>query len=86
MANAARQKEVAKIVHCGANHGSRCTLWVLTVRHSRYGLTGRLGRFSQLPEETEHFCGWRQQKVAKIVQCGEQLSLKIQKGRPPRWP
>lgn len=26
-------------------------------------------------EETQHFCGWGQKKVAKIVQCGEQLSL-----------
>jgi hypothetical protein len=30
-----------------------------------------LGRFSQLLEETEHFCGRGQEKVAKIVQCGE---------------
>ena len=32
-----------------------------------------LGRFSQLLEETEHLCGWRQEKVAKIVQCGGSL-------------
>jgi hypothetical protein len=30
-----------------------------------------LRRFSQLLEETEHFCGRGQEKVAKIVQCGE---------------
>lgn len=24
-------------------------------------------------EETQHFCGWGQKKVAKIVQCGEAL-------------
>ena len=34
-------------------------------------MTGNLGHFSQLLEETEHFFGWRQEKVAKIVQCGE---------------
>jgi hypothetical protein len=37
-----------------------------------------LGRFSQLLAATEHFCGWRQQKVAKIVQCGEHLSIIIE--------
>lgn len=26
-------------------------------------------------EETEHFRRWRQQEVAKIVQCGENYSL-----------
>ena len=36
-----------------------------------------------LLEETEHFRRWRQEKVAKIVQCGEQLSL-ISKKRPPQ--
>lgn len=30
-----------------------------------------LARFSQLLEETEHFCGCGQEEVAKIVQCGE---------------
>ena len=34
-----------------------------------------LGRFSQLLEETEHFCGCGQEKVAKIVQCGEPKTL-----------
>ena len=29
-----------------------------------------LKRSSQLLEETEHFCRWRQEKVAKIVQYG----------------
>jgi hypothetical protein len=33
-----------------------------------------LGRFSQLLEETEHFRGCGQEKVAKIVQCGEALT------------
>ncbi len=28
-------------------------------------------------EETEHLRGWRQKQVAKIVQCGEHLSLNI---------
>jgi hypothetical protein len=32
-----------------------------------------LGRFSQLLEEIEHFCGCGQQEVAKIVQCGEKI-------------
>lgn len=27
----------------------------------------------QLLEETQHFCGCGQEKVAKVVQCGEQL-------------
>jgi hypothetical protein len=30
-----------------------------------------LGRFLRVLEETEHFCGRGQEKVAKIVQCGE---------------
>ena len=34
-------------------------------------VSGRLGRFLQLLEETEHLCGRGQQKVAKIVHCGE---------------
>ncbi len=34
-------------------------------------VTCRFRRFSQLLEETEHFCCWDQKKVAKIVQCGE---------------
>ena len=38
---------------------------------SRLGGTADLGCFSQLLEETEHFCGRGQEKVAKIVQCGE---------------
>jgi hypothetical protein len=37
------------------------------------GVTGRLRRLSQLLEEIEHFRGWRQQEVAKIVQCGEKI-------------
>jgi len=32
-----------------------------------------LGRFSQLREEIEHFCGCGQEEVAKIVHCGEQF-------------
>jgi len=32
---------------------------------------GKLGRFSQLLQETNHFCGCGQEEVAKIVQCGE---------------
>jgi hypothetical protein len=39
------------------------------------GVSGKSERFSQVLEETEHFCGWRQKKVAKIVQCGEHYSL-----------
>ena len=38
----------------------------------------------QVLEETEHFRHWRQQKVAKIVQCGEQLSLMIESHREER--
>jgi hypothetical protein len=29
-------------------------------------------------EEAEHFRGWRQEKVAKIVQCGENYSLVVE--------
>ena len=36
-------------------------------------LLADLGRFSQLLEETEHFCGCGQEEVAKIVQCGEPI-------------
>jgi hypothetical protein len=32
-----------------------------------------LGRFSQLLEEIKHFCGCRQEKVAKSVQCEEKI-------------
>ncbi len=32
-----------------------------------------LEHLSQLLEETEHFRGWRQEKVAKIVQRGETI-------------
>jgi hypothetical protein len=48
-----------------------------------------LGRFSsQLLEETEHFCGWPQEKVAKIVQCGEpKFPNKLKELRPlQEWP
>jgi hypothetical protein len=31
-----------------------------------------LSCFSDLLQETEHFCRWPQKQVAKIVQCGEQ--------------
>jgi len=59
-------------------------MWAMTVYalHS-YAVTwqllalrvlGGLGRFSQLLEETQHFCCWGQQEVAKIVQCGEALA------------
>jgi hypothetical protein len=34
-----------------------------------------LRHFPQLLEETEHFCGCGQEKVAKIVQCGEPKTL-----------
>ena len=33
---------------------------------------------TQVLEETEYFCRWRQEKVAKIVQCGEP---RIEEGR-----
>jgi hypothetical protein len=36
-------------------------------------MIGRLWRFSQLLEETEHFGLGHQEKVAKIVQCGEKI-------------
>ena len=32
-----------------------------------------LGHFSQLVEEIQYLCGDRQQKVAKIVHCGDYL-------------
>jgi len=35
-----------------------------------------LGRFLQELQETEHFWHWPQEKVAKIVQCGEALEEK----------
>jgi beta-glucosidase-like glycosyl hydrolase len=42
---------------------------------------GRLGRFSQHLEETKHFCGRGQEKVAKIVHCGEKIEEEaIRKG------
>ena len=44
---------------------------MLTRQCSRLGDWADLGRFSQLLEETEHFRGCGQEKVAKIVQCGE---------------
>ena len=31
---------------------------------------------TQVLEETEYFCRWRQEEVAKIVQCGEALTEK----------
>jgi hypothetical protein len=34
-------------------------------------VTGRFRNFSQLLEEIQRFCGGGQEKVAKIVQCGE---------------
>lgn len=40
---------------------------------SGLGAIGKnLGRSSQLLEETKHICGCGQEKVAKIVQCGDQ--------------
>ena len=39
--------------------------------HSCRRMATELQCFSQLLEETEHFCGCSQEKVAKIVQCGE---------------
>ena len=41
---------------------------------------------SQLLEEIEDFCGWHQEKVAKIVQCGEHLSYTLKRGHHDRWP
>jgi len=44
-------------------------------KHS--GLTG----FLRLLKETEHFCHWLQQEVAKIVHCGEKIAEEaIRKG------
>jgi hypothetical protein len=44
-------------------------------------MTGGLRRFSQLLEETEHFCGRGQHEVAKIVHCGEKIAEEaIRKG------
>ena len=40
-------------------------------------MSGRLGSFSQLLEETKHLCGCGQEKVAKIVG-GEHLSIIIE--------
>jgi len=38
-------------------------------------------RFLRLLKVTEHFGGWRQEKVAKIVQCGETIEEEaIRKG------
>jgi len=40
-------------------------------------------RFLPLLKDTEHFCRWREQKVAKIVQCGENIEEEaIRKGWP----
>jgi len=63
-------------VSTGGYHG--CTLHSsgAYAQCSRLGVTGGLGRFSQLLEETEHFCRRGQQKVAKIVQCGDRCYRK----------
>lgn len=52
-----RQKRVAKIVHHGLPGSHRCTLSPSTRQCLRFGVAGKLRRFSQLLEETEHFCG-----------------------------
>jgi len=41
-----------------------------------------LALFSQLLEEADHFCVCGQEKVAKIVHCGEQFLNELKK-RPP---
>ena len=72
--------EVAKIVHCGLSRAHIALLGRPCVSSVRLGVTAKLGHFSQLLEEIEHFCGCRQEKVAKIVQCGEKfLLIKIKK-------
>jgi hypothetical protein len=47
-------------------------------------LVAKLLRLQDL-KETEHFRHWRQEKVAKIVQCGEQLSSSKDKATWKRW-
>jgi hypothetical protein len=58
-------KQVAKIVHCGLPQDSFEAL----------RLSAKLLR-SQVLQEAEHFRRGLQQKVAKIVQCGETLPKK----------
>ena len=48
--------------------------WLSIAGHDAEQLAD-LGRFSHLLEVTEHFCGCGQEKVAKIVQCGDGPSL-----------
>src|ERR1041385_7916921 len=77
-----------------------CSLYLLRFmqaswRHSRPetstfqwpAFTGYLQRRPQVLEETAHFRRWRQEEVAKIVQCGEHSSF-INRSRrhPRRWP
>ena len=66
-----RQK-VAKIVHSGLPRGLDAAL-VSGYANARRGVSGRLGRFSQLLEEIERFSDRGQEKVAKIVHCGDIL-------------
>src|SRR6185503_11472407 len=48
---------------------------------SECGSLAGLARFLRLLKETEHFHHWRQEQVAKIVQCGEPRILrKVLKG------
>ena len=61
-------QQVAKTVPCGLPQG---LLEALT-------LVGQLLR-PQVLEETEHFRRLRQQKVVKIVQCGEHYSITNQR-------
>ena len=62
--------KVAKIVHCGL---SRLHV-ALADAYAPMLATRSLGRFRHMLPETEQFRRRRQQKVAKIVQCGEHLS------------
>jgi hypothetical protein len=62
-----------EIVHSGAT-----AIGIATP--AECGSLAGLPRFLRLLKETEHFCRWLQEKVAKIVQCGEKfLLIKIKK-------
>lgn len=65
------QEKVAKIVPYGLSQLHIPHLATITPKLCDSERLADLGRFSQLLEETEHFLGRGQEKVAKIVHCGE---------------
>jgi hypothetical protein len=66
------------MVHCGLSQLHRCTRIRLRANARDSDGVADLRRFSQLLEDTEHFCGCGQEKVAKIVHCGENYFLVVE--------